>query len=190
MRIAIRKSSCRGSAANQVHNITPGIVLLIATEISWNFALWVGSSTSMCLEVWISCRGRTSRGQHDGESSLLWMILMIGGLGSPPRLRRGGRWRSQRRGGATRRCRNIQSSASCHELAYSTRNANEGFRVTFQTTPVPLRDRCRCAALPLLISGGEPEKRPISSLPSGDRVKLSSLTGVWGIRGRRSGFRD
>jgi hypothetical protein len=29
-----------------------------------------------------------------------------------------------------------------------------------QTTPVPLRDRCRCAAHPLLISGGKPEKRP------------------------------
>ena len=46
---------------------------------------------------------------------------------------------------------------------FDTKRANEAFRVTFQTTPVPLRDRCRCAALPLLISGGESEKRPISS---------------------------
>ena len=49
--------------------------------------------------------------------------------------------------------------SSTHIL--DTKRANEDFRVTFQTTPVPLRDRRRCAALPLLISGGEPEKRPI-----------------------------
>ncbi|MCI0420296.1 MAG: CRTAC1 family protein, partial [Acidobacteria bacterium] len=45
---------------------------------------------------------------------------------------------------------------------FDTKHSNDEFRVTLQTTPVPLRDRRRCAALPLLISGGEPEKRPIS----------------------------
>ena len=66
--------------------------------------------------------------------------LRIGRFGSPPRLRRGGRWRSQRRGGATRRCGNIQSSASCHELAYSTRNVRMRiFGSRFRPPP------CRCA---------------------------------------------
>ena len=77
-------------------------------------------------------------------------------------MRRGGRWRSQRRGGATRRCGSIQSSASCHELAYSTRNVRMRiFGSRFRPPP------CRCAALPLLISGGEPKKRPISRAPNG-----------------------
>jgi hypothetical protein len=43
---------------------------------------------------------------------------------------------------------------------FNTKRLNDVFRVTLQTTPVPLRDRRRCAALPLLRSG-EPEKRPI-----------------------------
>ncbi len=47
----------------------------------------------------------------------------IGHFGSPPRLRRGGRLRSLRRGGATGLCGILQSSASCHKLACSTRNA-------------------------------------------------------------------
>ena len=49
---------------------------------------------------------------------------------------------------------------------FDTKRSNDDFRVTFQTTPVPPRDRCRCAALPLLISGGEPEKCPISTRPT------------------------
>ena len=86
--------------------------------------------------------------------------LEIGRFGSPPRLRRGWRWRSQRRGGATRCCGNIQSSASCHEPAYSTRSARmKIFGSPFRPPP------CRCAALPLLVSGGEPEKCPISRVP-------------------------
>ena len=44
---------------------------------------------------------------------------------------------------------------------FDTKRSNDDFRVTFQTTLVPLHDRCRSAALPLLISGGEPEKCPI-----------------------------
>ena len=32
---------------------------------------------------------------------------------------------------------------------FDTKGTNEAFRVTFPTTPVPLRDRRRCAALPL-----------------------------------------
>ena len=48
---------------------------------------------------------------------------------------------------------------------FDTKRANADFRVTLQTTPVPLRDRRRCAALPPLISGGESEKCPISRRP-------------------------
>ena len=37
---------------------------------------------------------------------------------------------------------------------FDTKRANEDFWVTFQTTPVPLRDRRRCAALVPLVQGG------------------------------------
>ncbi len=48
-------------------------------------------------------------------------------------------------------------------LLLHTKRLNDDSRCIPQTTPVPLRDRCRCAAHPLLISGGEPESRPTRS---------------------------
>ena len=87
--------------------------------------------------------------------SAAWRLAApeIGHFGSPPRLRRGGRWHSLRRGGATGLCGILQSSASCHKLACSTRNARLMlFRSSLRPPP------CRCAAHPLLMSGGEPEK--------------------------------
>jgi hypothetical protein len=44
---------------------------------------------------------------------------------------------------------------------FDTKRTNDDFQVAPQTTPAPLSDRRRCAALPLLISGGELEKGPI-----------------------------
>lgn len=46
-----------------------------------------------------------------------------------------------------------------------TKRTNEDFQVMLQTTPA------RCAAHPLLISGGESEKRPISSGLKGSIVR-------------------
>jgi hypothetical protein len=48
-------------------------------------------------------------------------------------------------------------------LKLGTKRLNDASWHFPQTTPEPLRDRCRCAALPLLISG-ELKKRPISSV--------------------------
>ena len=79
------------------------------------------------------------------------LSLEIGRFCSPPRLRRGGPWRSQGRGGAISRSRNPQSTVSCRKGQYSTRNARiTGFGASLKPPP------CRCAAHPLLISGGEP----------------------------------
>ena len=43
------------------------------------------------------------------------------------------------------------------EGAYSIQNGRMGVCCILQTTPVPQCDCRRCAALPLLISGGEPK---------------------------------
>ncbi len=77
-------------------------------------------------------------------------------------LAQGRRSRSQRRGWCDRSLRKPPIECFVSQTCiFDTKRSNDEFRVTLQTTPVPLRDRCRCAAHPLLISG-EPEKRPIS----------------------------
>ena len=49
------------------------------------------------------------------------------------------------------------------EFVVRTKRLDHGSRSVPQTTPVPLRDHCRCAAHPLLNSGGESKKHPISN---------------------------
>ena len=79
--------------------------------------------------------------------------------------------------------RKHQSSASCHELAYSTRNVRMRiFGSRFRPPP------CRCATLPLLISGGEPEKRPISRRPFRPRVFVASIPRVSSGTARNPGL--
>ncbi|MCI0424174.1 MAG: hypothetical protein L0312_34025, partial [Acidobacteria bacterium] len=67
-------------------------------------------------------------------------------------LAQGRRSRSQLRGGATGLLRKppIERFVS-QTCMFDTNRSNDDFRVTLQTTPVPVRDRCRCATLPLLI---------------------------------------
>ncbi len=69
--------------------------------------------------------------------ALTFRTLEIGHFDSPPRLRRGGRRHSQRRGGATGPCGNL--AFVLQRLFLDTRRLNDGSRCIRQTTPVPLR---------------------------------------------------
>src|SRR4030095_2931438 len=61
--------------------------------------------------------------------------------------------------GVVRSCvRKAPTTRFVHKiLEFSRKCLKDHSRHFLQTTPVPLRDRCRCAALPLQISGGGAE---------------------------------
>ena len=109
---------------------------------------------------------------------------------------RGRRWRGtavprQRRGGATRRYGTIQSSASCDELAYSTRNVQMRiFGSRFRQPP------CRCATavaarhFPSWSQEGSPKnvQFPDSRFRGNDKPTHTGCESLWPLWS--SGFSD